>query len=135
MLKNFFRQITNLDARSTPRHVASKLTQCLVTKTSLSPSREQVYLSDIQVYLSDISTDGLSFFFKNPWFEIDDGVRIALIKDSQTVVVSGTIVSQRIFYPEGQQDLKWALYRYSIKFSSSLDFASVDLFKSVDRPA
>jgi len=135
MLKNFFRQITNLEARSKPRHVASKLTQCLVTKTTLSRNQEQVYLSDIQVYLSDISTDGLSFFFKNPWFEIDDGVRVALIKDSKTVFVTGTVVSQRIFYPEGHPDLKWALYRYSIKFSSSLDSASIDLFKSIDRSA
>jgi hypothetical protein len=127
MLKKIFQRFIGRDHRSTPRHSVSKYIQCLVTKDTLS-------LNEAQVYLSDISTDGLSFFFKNPWFEMNDRVHVYLHKDSQAVSLDGSIVSQRVFYPEGRPDLKYALYRYSIKFSTTLDSKSIDPFKNSDGP-
>lgn len=120
MLKTLLRKVFPSEGRISTRRLVSASTQCLV----LSPK----FPEKLPVYLGDISTSGLSFFSKNPWFQMDDGIEILLLNDARFVELKGPIVSQKIFYPHGSEDLKHAIYRYSMRFSNALSQEWVERF-------
>jgi hypothetical protein len=119
-LKKVLSKFLKSESRSSDRYPVSKYTQCF-----LNSSRNE---KNVPAYLSDISDSGIAFIFKQPWFDINDSIEIILLRDSKSTALKGTIVSQRIFYPNGNQDLKQALYRYSMKFESPLSAELVQRF-------
>lgn len=82
------------------------------------------------VYLSDISASGLGFYFKNSWFDVGEKVEVYLEKDSKALTTKGHIASQRIYYPENSNDLKNAIFRYSVHFEAPLATETVDFHRN-----
>lgn len=125
MLKSVFKKLLALDTRQSARYPVSKFTQCILRSPKVA--------EEVSVYLCDISLSGLSFFFKYPWFEEQDTVKVVLLKDFELVELTGPIVSQKILYPPGHEDLKLAIYRYSIRFTNPITSKSLECFKDEPR--
>lgn len=123
MLKRMLRRFFVPEVRKSTRFPVSKDIQCMVSVPK--------YQETVPVYLGDVSSTGLSFFYKRPWFEAEDSVDVLLTKDERSTSLPGKIVSQRIFYPQGSEDIKLAIYRYSIKFAIPLGPEPLEMLKSI----
>lgn len=69
----------------------------------------------------DLSISGLSFTMKTDSLQITQKVNFHIVSQfGSSVVQTGQIASQRIYYPNYSGDLKDALYRFSAKFDSPI---------------
>jgi hypothetical protein len=122
MLKRFWTKFFPYEGRSLDRYPIQNMSQCFINSQRLDQS--------VPVYMGDISEGGLSFFFKKPWFDINDQVDVVLVHNSRSIEMKAQIVAQKILYPQGSEDLKLALYRYSVQFSDRLNSEWVGYFAS-----
>jgi hypothetical protein len=60
---------------------------------------------------------------------VGDRVEVYLERNSVGVTTKGQIASQRIYYPENSDDLKLAIFRYSLQFNAPLASEMVDLHR------
>lgn len=122
MLKRLLTKFFPYEYRSVARYPNQSMSQCFIKSEKLG--------QNVPVYMGDISEGGLSFFFKSPWFDINDQVEVVLVHNSNSTEMKAQIVAQRILYPQGSEDLKLALYRYSVQFSDRLNSEWVGYFAS-----
>jgi hypothetical protein len=76
----------------------------------------------LQVQMLDISRTGMAFATKEATLEVGQSVRIFIyLPGDDAFDLEGLMVSQFIFYPPKTEDLKYAVFRFSVRFETEMN--------------
>lgn len=109
--------------RQKPRFRARKEVSCDI--------RQQDWDDFKTVFLVNVSASGCAVFVRSCDLEIQHEVALSFaIDQNETLETAGKVVGQTVYYPSGRQDLKEAMYRFSITFDKPLSTHEIELLKN-----
>lgn len=79
----------------------------------------------------DLSENGFSYSARLPSCDIGEKLVLTFhLADDQVVEKTATVLSQRIYYPAGNEDLRNAVYRFSGTFEQGFDLTDIQKIRA-----
>jgi hypothetical protein len=112
LLRAVFGKYLNL--RTEERHTPHSDVSCSIIRSKFQTS--------FSVTVLDVSTRGMAFAVKNEKFEVGDEIQVHFRNgEGKQFSSGGKILSQHIFYSGESEDLKHAIFRFSVQLDSEID--------------